>query len=665
MFTCPPDWIENPPDDLETIVGILDIHADDINEKSLKGETLRKLLKTARKHHEKTVAAVKDNDPQAYFRPSYDQALLLNCWVWGITFPLCFAANRIGKTSAFVFNGVLWIFPNHGGWKCFKPYTDDQGREVYILERPKIDYLQDIQDYIKTKPELMGDPYKQPYEQPNLEKFQQLRRDLPRQFQSCYPLPPIQTGGQIWLGAPDNDFHRLIIMPRWRSLLPKPLLKDSDSDRVFIVTTRSETNPITTAHHIICKSYESEDTKWSGDAVQGIILTEGFDQSVLDEIKNRVTGNAFASWDYTPAEPRNQGKKVNLAYRVYKGEEQLPLVSFPFLKFSVRNTPDFIIPANKKADMIRMWEGKEAGASRLDGNFFASSGLVLSSIDKPFHCITNHTIATLQLLFPNGRFYRAIDPGWDHPTVCVWGYLTQQNIWFIYRVYVKRGATIAERCQDIIRLSHNERESFTRSGQTFYREVHPHKDSEVFNLTSIDYHTFKDDEVSGLSYANQYINEGLIVTESTHMKPEERATKTNTLLDKNAHPYLPHPITNIAPGSRIYFLMQGEGVAAMVAKFDDLFWDRLKSGENRGEPKDKVPIHGDDELDGLSYLTCGPYVWTTWQPTRREPRDSEPEFLNYTRPTSQSDRLKELRDNHGFPPERVAALQQQQVGHFG
>ena len=668
MFTPPVDWIENPPEDIETIVGLLEIYADNVNEKSERGETLRKLLKQAKKHYAKTVDEVRENDPQAFFKPSYEQALLLNCWVWGISFPICFAANRIGKTTAFVLNGILWIYPNNPGYQCFKPYQDLYNRTTYLIQRPAIqNSLLAIKDYLQFHPELMGDPYKQPYdtESGNAEKFATLQKLLPTAYQPCYPLPPIQTGGQIWLGAPDNDFHRHIIMPRWRQYLPKPLLKDSDADRTFIISTRSETNPKTTAHEIICKSYESEDTKWSGDAVHGIILTEGFTKAILDEIKNRVTENAFASWDYTPAEARNQGQKVALAYNVYKKKEELPLSTFSFVKFSARHAPDFIIPASKKADMVRMWENKKEGVARLEGDFFSSSGKVLHSLSPDIHLIKGWNVATLQLEFPNGHFYRGFDPGWDHPSVCVWGYLTTTNIWFIYRVYKRRNATIAERCKDIIELSNNDRQKIQRGNNTYWRETHPYPNSEVFNLSACDYHMFKDDEITGLPYANQYSNEGLILTESTHMRPEERATKTNSLLDPNSHPYLAHPLTHKPPGSKIYFLVDQYGVAEMLDQFDNLFWDRYKAGDLRGEPKDKVPIHGDDELDALSYLVCGPYIWTQYQPKPNIPAYSEdqPHPLNYNR----NQNFKHLTHNHGLTPQKVATLQnrpQSSIGHF-
>lgn len=620
-----PDWVENPPDDIETRILLLDQNAEFIQESSPRGETLRFLFNECKVYHQDALTAVQYNEPQAFFKPSYEQALLLNAWFWGINFPICFSANRIGKTVAFVFNALLWIFPNNPQWLCFKPYKDYLGRYVRVLERPALKNILKLQEFYLSNPELVGSLYKQPEEDCNVAKATLVRQNLAQSqlLSPAWPYPPIQKGGQIWIGAPDNEFHNSILRKRWRELLPKAsILKDSDADHKFHVTTASTTNPKTTAFEIISKSYESEDTKWSGDAVTGVSMTEGFTQDILDEVKNRLTNESFASWDYTPAEPRNTGKKVALAYKVYQGHEELPLRSHVFVKFSVRTAPEHIIPKEKKADLIRMWEGRDAGKARLEGDFFSSSGLVLDSLDRKFHCL-NWSLAELLARYPGGQFYRGLDPGFDHPAACCWGYLSPNNIWFIYRFYSKRGTTISERCSDIIALSHNAREPISsKFGQKHWREVHPNPDSEVFIATTCDYHAFKTDETTGLSFSHNYINEGLIITPSIHMRPEERATKANDSLNPHTHIHIAHPLTNKPPGAKVFFLINGHGVANALDRFDQLFWDRFKSGENRGEPKDKVPIHGDDELDAFCYLVCSPYVHTRFQPRRHEPKEN-------------------------------------------
>lgn len=622
-----PDWVYDPPDDLETIAILLEQNEHRITEESLLGDTLRRLLSRAKELYQSAVNVIKDQNPLAYWQPSYEQAILLNAWIWGVNFPLCFAANRIGKTTAFIVNALLWMFPNNPQWRMFKSYTDEWGRTFQVYPRPDLAKILDIQYFLRnvTLPQEI-DYYKQVDEDCNVAIFNLLQKELPESYAPVWPAPPMRKSGQIWVGAPDAPFHKQNLMPKWRKLLPHDaVIQDNQTELFMVISTESTTNPHGTTHSVFFKSYEAEDTKWSGDAVQGIILTEGFTQIILNEIKNRLTNESFASWDYTPAEARNTGRRAALAYDIYRKKEQLPLVQFSFIKFSLENSPDRIIGKEKKADMIRIWKGTQEGIARIEGGFFSSSGLVLEHLDKDFHYL-DWTLEEVMERYPNGRFYRGIDPGRDHPAACVWGYLTQNNIWFIFRCYSKRGTTISERCQDIIRLSNNAREQIVIGNQIFYREIHPFPNSEPYVLSAIDYHTFKADEVTGQSYATNYTNEGIIVTESTHMKPEDRAVKANSLLGKNGYPYLPHPKTGKAPGAKVFFLTSGEGVLQMLDKFDNLFWDRLKSGENVGQPKDKVPIHGDDELDAFCYLVCGPYVWTPYEPKRIQPRESEPEF---------------------------------------
>lgn len=619
----PPDWIENPPEDIQSQAFLLETRAEHIQDKTPEGEVLRFIFEQCKRTYKEAADQVKRQEPQAYFKPSYEQALLLNAWVFGFNFPICFSANRIGKTTAFVFNGILWIFPNNPQWKCFGQYVDHLNRRVEVLPRPNLGNILTLQKFYEEYPELQGDPYHLPTDDCNVAKFEKVISLVPNLFTPAWPEPPMPYGGTIWLGAPDNEFHNTIIRRRWRELLPKSsILKDSDAERKFIVSTASNTNPKTTAHEIICKSYESEETKWSGDAVQGIILSEGFTQDILDEVKNRITNEGFASWDYTPAEPRNTGRKVSLAYKIFKHHEELPLRNFVFVKFSVRSAPEHIIPKEKKADLIRIWEGRAEGKARLEGDFYASSGLVLDKLDREFHCV-EWTLQELLANYPNGRFYRGFDAGFDHPSACAWGYLTTNNIWFIYRFYSKRGTTISQRCEDIITLSNNKREKVkTKGNQHIWREVHPNTNSEVFTATPADYHIFKADETTGLSYANQYFNNGLLITESIHTGPEQRGVECNNKLDPNAHKYLAHPTRNVAPGARLFFLVKGWGVAAALDKFDQVFWSRYQAGDLKGEPKDKVQLHGDDELDALCYLVCSPYVWTSHEPRRRTPAEN-------------------------------------------
>lgn len=634
-------WWHHPPLNVEGMLHLLSTRAHHLKSDNDEGRALRSLLENVESSYKETSEEIKKQYPLAYFKPSYEQSLLLNCWWCGVDFPVCLSANRIGKTACFVINTELWIFPNNPQWEMFqsrtlppknkieeqdlksnpnqdkKFYWDDFDRPVQILPRPQIEQLDLIRHTLLLRPDLAGDPTKSHLEIENAEKFASLQLLIPQAFNSAWPSPSIQESGTIWLGAPDNDFHRDILLKEWRKWLPAASIKRWSDTELFVdITTAEQTNPITTEFRLVCKSYESEDTKWSGSAVTAIVLTEGLPPEILNEVKQRIKVHGFGSWDYTPYEARNIGSKTALAFKVYKGEEQLPLRSFVFTRFSARKAPAHILPVSKRDDLIRMWDGKKEGDARLDGIFYSNSPIILSRLERSFHCLP-WSFEELQERYPQGQIYRGLDPGYDHPTVCCWGYLVPGNIWFIYRYYSERQKTIKERCRDIISLSNNAlKKDKYGPGKDDYnlREVHTNPKSEVTILTAADYHMFKTDELTGTAYSLNYIKGGLIVTPSTHMAPEDRAVEIDNKLDKSE--YHTHPVTNHTPGCRIFFLINGVGVDAALSKMESLFWDRLASGPNKGEAKDKVPLHKDDELDATCYLVCGPYIWTNYQPLR-------------------------------------------------
>lgn len=107
------------------------------------------------------------------------------------------------------------------------------------------------------------------------------------------------------------------------------------------------------------------------------------------------------------------------------------------------------------------------------------------------------------------------------------------------------------------------------------------------------------------------------------MGPEDRAVHLNDLLLPSQ--YVPHLITKKPPGPLVYFLKNEPGVMEFALKMEEHYWERKKTGDDRGAPKDKTPEHGDDELDGITYLTASPYRWTNYKPPAILAGDSEPE----------------------------------------
>lgn len=625
-FEIAEDWFLSPPKDLGDALTIINERMGFLNDDTVEGKALRKLYKRVTQEADQIAKKAREQNPFAFVRLSWEQALKCNAWIWGITLKVDFDANRIGKTATSIFDALLYMLPNDPTWLMFKDYTDEQGRLVHLYPRPEMSEMLRISNYLKEHPELKGDPLNQPYDLSNADKFATLQKKLHNAFEPCFPYPTFsEPEHSIWHGAPDADYHDKIIMKEWRKWLPKSVIvRDSAYDKTFNLTVKHEGGK--TDWEIICKSYEAKDTKWSGAAVTGILLTEGLKEATLNEIKQRFKNDSFGYWDYTPYEARNVGIKTALAHKVFKGKVQLPLNPFVFSGFGIDKTPTFILPKEKRDDMIRMWTNTPEGEARIHGKFYTSSPVVLTNLDKQFHTLP-WTRQELFNRYPSANLYRGLDPGYDHPTACAWGLLTPQNIWIIYRVYAKSGTSIPQRCQDIVEASGNERRKRAwGSGPEdyWYEEFHPNHKSEEIVATFTDHHTFKDDEVTKQSYALNYTKEGLVISRGVTTGPRERAQ----IFDRALQPDLlrAHPLKLRPPGCRIYFLINEEGVATALEKLENIFWDRYRTGDKIGEPKDQIQEHEDDEFDAISYLVCSPNRWQSLKNLRKEPQENSKRF---------------------------------------
>lgn len=624
-------WWENPlPTILADQIDLLNAHGDHLKDDTKEGSVLRDLYERLTTISDSTVRDAKIANPIAYIKPTYEQALQCNAWVWGITFICDFDANRKGKTTGKILSALLWMFPNDPGWNCFKARQDEWNRSCTILQRPDFRNVLALQDYLDNHPDLVGDPKIQPWEGTNQQKFADLQIALPNIFKQAFPKPPLRSNDNtIWVGAPDNDYQKEIVMPLWKEWTPKYAIeKFSEHDKSIILKIPwqeriGEPAKRIATWHIIFKSYDSKEEKWSGGAVQAILLTEGIRPTHLNEVRQRFKEDAFASWDYTPYENRNTGSKSNLAWKVFKGREPLPLRSFVFTGFGIEKVESHVLPEKKKQDLIRNWKGKPEGKARIDGNFFTSSGAVLTNLDNSIHCL-DWTFEELQDRYKNLRLFRGLDPGWDHPCACAWGALNSVNTWFIYRVYAERGMSIPKRAETIITLSGNaRRQNFWGPGENdyYWEEYHPSPDSELIVTTITDYHAFKSDETTGQPYSTNYIREGLQITRSTTIGPKERGALVNQRLEPRTN--LAHPITRMPPGAKVYFLINEPGVAEAFEKMENLFWKRKQAGPNAGDPLDEIQDHGDDEFDAISYIICSPYVYTSTAPERFEEKESQ------------------------------------------
>lgn len=676
MEETTPSWMISPPTSLKGKLELIQNRIHLIRSPGKKGKFLRSLVKECETQYQILDERARQLDPLQYFKPSYEQMLLLNAWMYGISFLCVYSANRIGKTTACIVNILLWLFPNHPKKRIFQPYrigdpildpenanNPRQNSLVQVFPRPDISCLKLIADALKRKPDHLPipDPRKPHYDPDNLKILQWLQSQVPQAYKAAWPDAPWNTGGTIWFGAPDQDHHEQVMFPLWKQYIP-----ELSMDR-YVLSEREITLKITspsgrtTCWELVGKSYESKDTKWSSGAVDIIILTEGLKPDVLREIKLRFKDPGIGSHDFTPYLPANSGAASNLAQRIAKGSEELPLRHHVFTEFSVYDAPVHIISEDKRRGLIKSFKNDPEGKARLEGKFYSSSMLVLSNLDRDIHLL-DWSIEELFQRYPNGRIYRGLDPGLDHPTACAWGYLLPNNIWVIYRIFSQPGLSIQDRCDHIIRLSNNKLSKvYWGRGDTDYYcvETHPNQNSEIVCATTTDYHTFKKDEVTGRPYALNYITAGMAIVESVHTGPEERSQILDNALKPNQ--FIPSLITHKPPGPRVLFLKNEPGMMDMILKWEEFYWDRKKGGEDKGSPKDKIPIHGDDELDAVSYLVASPYRWTKWRPSARLEGDSEPEERLIE--ASQSPRRPD--SDPANRPSHLQRLQKQEVVYFG
>lgn len=640
MKTTDPEWITDPPSSFQDKATLLQTKKHLLNSPGRKGMFLRALLKEVQSEYQVGMERARSQDPLLFFKPSYEQSLILNAWLYGISFVCVYSANRIGKTTACLINILLWLFPNNPKWLIFKryivgdPVTDaenkdnnNRGQVVQVFPRPDIHFVKLINQTLKKRPRSIPPPNpRESHLHPdNRQVLQWLQTQIPEAYQSVYPLAPWNKGGTIWFGAPDQDHHEQVVLPLWLQYIP-----DAAKDRIAL-SEREITMKIvapngrTTMWELIGKSYESKDTKWSSGAVDAIMLTEGVTPTVFSEVRMRFKDPGIGSHDFTPYEPANSGAASALAQRLYKRTELMPIPYFVFHKFRIHDAPRQIMSKELQEGRIESYQNSPEGKARLDGEFYSSSLLVLSNINRDNHLL-DWSYEEMMERYPTLRLYRGLDPGLDHPTACAWGGLTPHNTWIIYRIFAERGLPIPQRCKKIVELSNNKlaKVKWGKGNQDFYLvETNPNPNSEIICATPTDYHTFKEDEMTGQPYSTNYLTAGLPINESVHIGPEDRAINLDGMLLPNE--FRPHPETDQPPGAGVYFLKSGMGVMRFFLQMEEFYWERKRSGDNKGQAKDKIPDHGDDELDAVTYLTSSNFRWTPYQPPARFESDSEPE----------------------------------------
>lgn len=584
-------WYQRNPADIDFIEAT-DI-LDDPSSRAHFPNQFDALLECVKSKVQELKEQSKRANPISWFQPSYEQTLKLNAWIYGIDFIVDFDANRTGKTASAIINALLWIIPNDPNWQMFQSFTDHLGRTFRTIPRPPISALQKIREEAKIRGLPNPDPKLNVGELCNVQYRNLWEILLPSKFS---PSPRKRT---LWVGAPTTKTQTETLMPEWKKWIPQDMMHKYSPYETLLILHPTPEQEVT----VIFKSYDAADTTWAAAAVDGILMTEGMPQSVFNEIRQRFKYPAFGSWDYTPYEARNTASKAAIAYRVYTGEEHLPLHPYIFSGFGIESTPTYILPTEKKDDLLKMWKGKPEGEARIKGLFYTNSPILIKNYSPSHHALASSFVDIQKKYFPQPLIlFRGLDPGWGHVTACCWMAIAPDNTRYVYKFYSESQRTIEERCEDIILESDNERIPHPNPKQAakgIYIE-RPKSPLHQIKATFCDFHTFKTDEQTGRPFANNYIQNGLIIRPSDTFTPRQRIQILNNRLALQAH--LPHPEKKKPPGSQLYFLINEPGVAEAMHKIENLFWATFEKGEKRGLTKDVPPDINDDELDALCYV---------------------------------------------------------------
>jgi hypothetical protein len=618
-------WYQEDPDEipLETANAVL----NDMDARALFPNQWNAVLASVKSRVELIRKQAEDQNRLAWVQPSYEQSLKLNCWIWGIDYVVDFDANRIGKTAGGVLNCLLWELPNDEQWVIFHWHTDHLGRRFKVLRRPPISAVREIRKFIVSA-KLSFDP-RLPFDHAeNIDAYNKIAVWINEQVKKK-SFPPVARKRMIWAGGPDKDWiTKEVLMPEFIKWCPKNVVKVVSQYDCRMVLEFFDEKQKKHEVTILFKSYDSDDTKWSGGAVDAILLSEGVPRDVFNEVRQRYKYPAYGSWDYTPYEPRNTMGKSALAHSVYKDPSKLPLTPYVFSGFGIVDAPSYILADDKRADLIKNWEGDPQGDARIRGLFYSSSPVVLKHYDPQVHALQMSFEALKAMWAPKPLIlFRGVDPGWGHVTACAWMALCPDNSKVIYKFYSKSQRSIEERCQDIIEMSGNQRLAHPKHANLWKEEA---RRENAIKVTFIDHHTFKTDEVTKRPFAYNYINNGLLVRPSVTVGPKERATLFNGLLQPQK--YLPHPESRKPPGSRVYFLINEPGVAEAVNRMTNLFWLTFEKGEKRGLTKDTVQDYNDDELDAACYVACPTLIYSSFFRQIRENNDRQfnPTRLSYS-----------------------------------
>jgi len=581
---------------------------------------------------------LQDDCPIGFFKPSWEQAHVLNSWhpdyepeaaPQGYQICCNFGGKRALKTSATVINALLWMIPNDPNWIIWEPYVDEWGREVRVLPRFKWD---------------------------------EWKRSGRRIYDADEP--PKQTF-ESWHGCVDEGHWKEKVCKEYGKWLPDKFIARRGKDREWYVADKwFKVKHGSTVH---AKLYGSDQQAWSGKELWLITLDEAPTRDKLDEAVFRTR---YLHWSFTPGDPANLGEKSALAREVFDGDYKLPFKAkflFPKTKF----TPGFAIDRELIEQRVALAGLRgEQGRVEVEGGFFDSSPRVFTHF-KPEHNILpvdGETVVRAirdELSYEELRKWpwlarlkeanilRGFDEGLLHPTACAWMALLDTGERIFFRELEESDASVQERCERIIALSGNKRVQLQTHGNLSEKDrmlllrygnellgdqVREKRTGtrtpryverfvrEPVRRTMADSKIFRRDPQYPLdNWTENYSRNGLRMSRPLYLLPEERCDVVNGLfrVDQTRRHLVPGMGGEDNYGCGLYLT---NDLVIMRKRIEHFLRGQFTSGPRRGEYTGKPQLTGDDLIDSASYVACEKLTWQdpskyseqTWQKGRLE-----------------------------------------------
>lgn len=626
------EWFRNKQYDIAYQDGVIQSFSKQVQELT-KGEENKRLNEAGEEMVEerwenfrKCLAIQQSECPIGFFRPSWEQAQVLNAWSpeyepvlapEGYRSVCMFCGNRIGKTCVSVVNTLLWLMPNNPEWDVFQEYTDETPRkrgEYRVLPRPD---------------------------------WNRWRRTGRLEYDSSQP--PMDAC-ECWHGV-ENDIA-------WHDKVGKEYLKWAPRDwvarrsdggtAIFKQERRIESRY---GHSLSGKTFNADVQDWAGKAVRILNLDEGLTKPILMEGLLRIEAGGYFCWPYTPAEARNIGSRSKVAFDTYKGNIELVGKSKFFLDFSMEDAPDYIIPADKKADDIaRLSREGDMGRVRMRGGFFQSSPTVFSNFDRELNvlpidgpevlaAIRGETVTRwaeafgknradlLQWAFHKANIIRGMDEGLANPTACVWDAILKTGEHVAFKEWEESGLSVSERCEAMIDRSGNRRVCVNpeeiKERRRWVEEVVPLTGMTI-RKTFADSKMFKRDALAPSDdWTLQYSRQGLRIVRATSIGPAQRCDKANDMLRGEAT--RKHLVYADKCGPRAYVTRD---CLKLIERFENYLWQQISTGARMGDFTDKPETRDDHTLD------AGPgYCWNSdlkWLAPDQQPQTSAVRYDSLT-----------------------------------